>query len=199
MQYYQHNNLEGIIESSDDVLNLPAPIGAELVQQRLDNAPWLAEYIRHRLAPRGEESYIDAYNAVARMLAIASVIRSTHPDDLGYALGLPIIFVRLVILALRSADWERELLPEMILAASREDVGLLNSLIEEFVMVEFYPKLEWLDILKAVGVELLGVGKPPFGKCPESTPEEYARWRATLSEQEASVWYLTPAAYGLLN
>ena len=167
-----------VLVESDDVLELHEPVGSAVVDQRMATAHWLPAFIRYQWAPAGQEAYVDAYAAAARILVTAAVLGSRHPDDIGHALGLPPIFVRVVLLGFKTAGWCDTVLPELREAiADPADVVTVKSLVDDFMLEQGPDSIDWLDLLKAMGPDVLGMGKAPYGVRPvEDSQQDEQRW-----------------------
>jgi len=177
-KYYRNPDSTHILLESDDVLDLSEPLGSAVVDQRMAAAHWLPDFIRYQWAPAGQEAYIDAYGAAARILVTAAVLGSRHPDDLSYALGLPSIFVRVVLLGFKTAGWCDTVLPELREAiADPADVVTVKSLVDDFMLEQGPDSIDWLDLLKAMGPDVLGMGRAPYGVRPvEDSQQDEQRW-----------------------
>ena len=169
-ELYSLSNSAGIIEPGDDVLHLNKALGAKTVLRRLKGAPWLTDFLKYQWAPEGEEAYIDAYSATVRIIVTAAVLRSAHPYDLAFALGLPTIFVRMVLLMLGTVGWRYDILPDLIkYAEAPVDIASIKNMLSNFMICDFsFIQVGSLELLKAVGPELLAAGNPDF-KLPDGT------------------------------
>jgi hypothetical protein len=175
-----------ISESDEETLVYNSPQGYARIDAVIAGAPWLQDYIRHQWAPRGEDGFEDAFSSIARIIAVAATLDSINPDDLAYALGLPLVFVRIVLIALQGTMWRCSLLPALRSAiGSCPDVRAFKALIDNFVMGEEFPPLRLVDVLKAVGQAVRGLGRSPFElKNPNLTGKEQLVWLSALPKSQ---------------
>lgn len=140
-------------DSDDDVLCLAPPIGRDEVLRRLSTAPWLGDHLRSCWPAGSVSPYINSYAALARIATTSAVLQSTHPEDIAYALSLPLTFcyVAAVLLNLAPPLESRAKLKTADPATSPE---VLKNLITEYLMECLSSRLRVVDVLKGVGPSL---------------------------------------------
>jgi hypothetical protein len=137
---------------------LLGPLEMEL---RLAKNAWIKDYIKFQWAPSGAGD--DRFSAVARIIAVSAALRAWHPADLASTLGLPLWFVKLVIVALEDWGWTEEVLPALLCAVDANDVLKFKEIVDHFVIAEFDFGKRWPGIEAVIGDELEGLGTDPFG------------------------------------
>ena len=139
-------------DPDDDVLSLAPPLGRAEVLRRLSTLPWLGDYLRSWWPAGSVSPYINNYAALARIATTSAVLRSSHPEDLAYALSLPRSFTYLAAMLLKFAPFASRAKLDTVDASTSPEV--IKDLVTEFLMACIYNGFNAMDLLRCVGPSL---------------------------------------------
>ena len=139
-------------DPDDDVLSLAPPLGRAEVLRRLSTLPWLGDYLRSWWPAGSVSPYINSYAALARIATTSAVLRSSHPEDLAYALSLPRSFTYLAAMLLKFAPFASRAKLDTVDASTSPEV--IKDLVTEFLMACIYNGFNAMDLLRCVGPSL---------------------------------------------
>jgi hypothetical protein len=139
-------------DPDDDVLCLATPLGREEVLRRLSTVPWLADHLRTWWPAGSCSPYVNSYAALARIVTTSVVLRSSHPEDLAYALSLPRSFCYLAAMLLQCTPSGSHALLDRVEAATAPEV--IKDLVTEHLMECLCNQFSMVDLVKCVGPSL---------------------------------------------